>query len=272
MSNKSIVISSEGSEKGRSFRAELLAYATANSLWEIGAGAEHDKIRPVYALLACAEAEASAVIANLRMGRKAKISDSSSSLSQEIEFLKSAKYEFKAQRFAEGVIVQVYQHDMLRFDLAMVDAERVSFILLPSIADLAPVSEVAVQHVKRWAERLRQTRTTIPNEADISAIVSLSYLWAKQVFTRARGPIPKDVRFFSQALAAMLDQGAATFATPKSYGWQSSGFGRRDHFGFDTWGLDRVGMGPALCIHAKHNDVDALLAEQVAIYYEMVSE
>jgi len=267
--NKSIIISSEGSEKGRSFRAELLAYASADSLWEIGSGADRDKIRPVFALLACAEAEASPFVANLRLGRKAKIWEDNKPDRGEIEFLKSAKYEFKAQRHPEGVLVQAYQHDMIRFDLAMVDPEAVKFVLLPSATDLAPVDASALAHVQKWAERLRGKRSDLPDYADIIVIQKLCYLWAKQIFTRARGPIPKDARFFSQALAAMLDQGGATFAAPR---YSSRGFGMHERFGFDTWGLERVGMGPGLCVSANHADVDALLAEQVEIYYDMVKE
>ncbi|WP_437831424.1 hypothetical protein [Sorangium sp. So ce1153] len=101
-----------GEGKGRSFSAAVLAYATASALWDGGAA---ETTRPVFLQLACSEAEARPVLANLQAGRKAVMhGEGCLSKGDRVELLRSAGYVFRAQRFAEGVILTAYLHELFR--------------------------------------------------------------------------------------------------------------------------------------------------------------
>ena len=228
-----ILIQSDDGAKGRSFRAELLACATANALWEPAQGS--DTVRPVFAMLGCADAEAAPVVANIRLGRKAKVWESKYGSPREtndvFEFLKSAKYAIASQRHPEGVIVTLYQHELIRHDVAMVDPAGVAFVLLPDESWLAPEQPEAFEHVREWLGlTVRDAHDPLPTEEQVKYITRVCFLWAKQVFARAKGPIPKDARFFAQALTAMLDCGLASFSAERSYGWNRT-FGSRERLG-----------------------------------------
>lgn len=266
-----LLIQSDDGAKGRSFRAELLAYATANALWEPAQGA--DTVRPIFAMLGCADAEAAPVVANIRLGRKAKMWESKYGTPREtndvFEFLKSAKYTIASQRHPEGVIVTLYQHDLIRHDVAMVDPNGVEFVLLPDESWLAPEQPDAEAHVKSWLSRQEPGKyNPMPSDEQVRYIGRVCFLWAKQIFARAKGPIPKDARFFAQALTAMLGAGLASFSAEKSYGWNRT-FGEHSRLGFTTWGLDRVKMAPGIAVKATHAEIEALLAEQVSQFYQM---
>jgi hypothetical protein len=272
-----LLIQSDDGSKGRSFRAELICYASANTLFDLASNIDRDTVRPVFCVLACADAEAAPVIANLRLGRKAKMWEHNSygarESSETFDFLKSAKYAIVPQKHPEGVIVTVYQHDLLRSDVAMVDPKGVSFVLLPDATWLAPVSAEAVAHVQRWLDlQVRDSGERVPTPEQIEYITRVCFLWAKQIFARAKGPIPKDARFFSQALTAMLGAGLASFTTERSYGWHTKSFGEHEHVGFRTWGLSRLGMSDGIAVKASHEAIETLLAEQVSMYYRMVKE
>lgn len=270
---KHLLIQSEDGQKGRSFRAELVAYATANALWE--PAQDSDTIRPVFALLACSDAEASPVVANLRLGRKAKVWVANSYGEREtndvFEFLKSAKYQIAQQRHQEGWLVHVYIHELIRYDVAMVDPKGVKFVLLPAEEWLAPPQPDAEAHVRAWIERVpREKGGPVPTDEQLAYICRVSFLWAKQIFARSKGPIPKDVRFFSQALTAMLGTGLASFSAEKGYGWYSRAFGQHSHLGFVTYGLEAAKHGMGIAVKAKHEELEKLLADQVTLFFEMV--
>lgn len=265
---KFLRVESKEDSKGRSFRGEVVCYASANGYWEGGENAGRELIRPVYAVFACSDAEARPFTANLQCGNKAQcFNDYGHDDRTKWEFLRSAKYSFVPQKHPEGVFVQVYLHDLVRDDAAMVDPDWVKFILLPAKEWLAPDDPKVEAHLVKWRAGIdwKGINKTAPCDADLANIEYSCHLWAKQIAVRTKLPIPNDARFFAQALAACLLHGVSTFSG-EGRGWQPP-FG--ENGGFATEGLDRFGLSIGIATKAKHEDIAKVFAENVEIFFGM---
>ena len=266
---KFLRVESKEESKGRSFRGEVVCYASANGYWEGGENAGRELIRPVFAVLACSDAEARPFQANLQCGNKAlEFSDHGyENKGMRWEFLRSAKYTFVPQKHPEGVFVQAYLHDLFRDDSAMVDPDEVKFILIPAKEWLAPDDQRVNEHLRTCFSRVnwKERSCTAPTEAQIETIAKSCHLWAKQIAVRTKLPIPNDARFFAQALAACLLHGVSTFSG-EGRGWQPP-FG--ENGGFVCDGLELFGLSSGIATKAKHEDIAKVFAENVEVFFDM---
>lgn len=265
---KFLRVESKEDAKGRSFRGELVCYATANGFWEGGENAGRELIRPVFAVFACSDAEARPFQANLQCGNKAAcFYDYGNDDRTKWEFMRSAKYTYASQKHPEGVLVQAYLHDLFRDDAAMVDPNEVKFILLPAKDWLAPHDQRVVDHLLAWFGRIdwKERSMSAPTDAQIEVIASTCHLWARQIAARTKLPIPNNARFFAQALAACLLVGVSTFSG-EGRGWRPP-FG--EHGGFVTEGLELFGLSSGIATKAKHEDIAKVFAENVEIFFGM---
>jgi hypothetical protein len=267
---KFLRVESKEDAKGRSFRGELVCYATADSYWEGGENASRDLVRPVFAVFACSDAEARPFQANLQCGNKAQIfSDYGyEEKGTRWEFMRSAKYSFVPQKHPEGVFIQAYLHEFVRDDATMVDPKEVKFILLPDIEWLAPEDPRVVDHLRAWFSRIdwKDRGVNAPMDEQVTTIARTCHLWARQIAVRTKLPIPNDARFFAQALAACLLHGVSSFGIGDSRGWNRT-FGETQDF--KTSGIELFGLSSGIATKASHEDVAKLFAENVEIFFGM---
>ena len=114
--------------KGRTFRAHLFNYLTANSLWDCGAV---DKARrPVYLAYAATDQEARAFTANLRTGRRAIVRNVHGGTDGTIEVLKTSGHRFVFERRSGTTIVPAFLPELFELDPGLL-GERVSFVWAP---------------------------------------------------------------------------------------------------------------------------------------------
>jgi hypothetical protein len=219
--------------KGRSFSAKCSALITANHLWDSGAG---DTIRPIWAQFIGSDAELRPFATNLKLGRKAEPSRGRSSAGDRLEFKKSANYQLSWQREPEGTILTLFHPDLFRLDPGMVDPGGASFVML------TPRWWVAAQDVPGGDPPARAS------------------LFAAMLDRRTRWPLPADVAFYQQLLAAALDQGLALTPGDRSVNYSHS---------FAAEGLEQAGldMNGAIAFSATHETLEAFLAEQCTEFF-----
>lgn len=151
--NKTLVIRTGKSEKGRSFQGTLLAYADADALWTLG-GANTEVHRPVWFVAACSEQEAGPFQANLRLGNMAEVPNGNrgtgrNSKGDRFELCRSARYQYAVQRLPAGTVIQAFLPELFAIDPGMVDPEAVRFVMVPAKTWLGDVSRRTRMHVKR---------------------------------------------------------------------------------------------------------------------------
>lgn len=236
-------------EKGRSFRATLLAYVRA---FEFGT----DNIRPAYMTLATSAAEAAPFLANLRKGRKAEVANGGKG--DRFELLKSAGYAFALQKHPEGTAITAYLPGLFALDPGMVDPTGVRFVVLPSRqwAAAHPVDAKAVAHARRACPDV---------EGDFAALAPTATLFAAYLDRRTRCPLIADQGFYLQILVAALTQGLASLSTRDRYGGRDRPWGQ--HGFLEEHDTEAVGLLPGVACRATHGALEAFLAEQVGIYY-----
>lgn len=225
-------VCSDPTKKGRSFTARCVALVVADHLWASG---NSDNVRPIWAQFVGSDAEMRPFATNLMLGRKLEKSGSRrASASDRIEFLKSAGYQLAWQREPEGTILTVYNPDLFRLDPGMVDPAGAAFVML----------------TPRWwiADQ------TLPADA------ARASLFAAMLDRRTRCPLPADVAFYQQLLAAALEQGLADTPRDRSVSYSQS---------FAADGLEQAGLDPdgAIAFKASHDVLEVFLAEQCSLYF-----
>lgn len=256
------IITDEGS-KGRSFKASLLAYTTSRVLWDSG---QHENIRPIWAMIACSEAESLPLVRNLQSGRKAAISVGRDT--KHFECLKSAGYEYHPQRHPEGVLWTIFLPSLYRIDPGMIDPESIRFALAPAHEWLSPEDEQTAQWL---ADRYRSNETwqaDKEHEKRLTAcrhITRASRLFCNYLDRRTRCPLIPESRFYSLVLAALIDSGQATFGFKEErYSYrQEWAHGR---FSYVEEGLESVGLAPGIACNTTHEKIEPILAECVKVY------
>ncbi len=258
--------------KGRSFTATCVGIATADGLWETNG----KTIRPVWAMFAGSDAELRPFVTNLRLGRKADRHSNHSSRGgdeERLEFLKSVGYQVTWQRETEGSIVTLFHPDLFRLDPGMVDPAGIQFVLLvPTDWSEAQTVEVeaAVTHVRALAPTV--------DPCFLESLVPTAYLFAAFLDRRTRCPLVSDGRFYLQLLVASLDQGLASLAgNCARYNQDRREWGHNSRHGFNVEvggerysreSIETIGLRHAISFHASHEQFEAFLAEQVALFFE----
>ena len=260
MINLTIEPKSEG--KGRAFRSILMASVEADSLWE--AGGNSDNQRPVWAMFTGSENELKAFMANLSTGRYASYPHKSYGRNKEdrLELLKTAGYRTVWQREEEGTIATVFLPDFFMIDPGMVNPEGVKFILLPTqkwISGQRIPSSKLKEHVLKCGHDI--------TGLNWKRTATMAFLFAAYLDRRTRCPLVADGRFFVQLMLTCLNKGLASFASTESY---REDFGVHRHLRYWEHGVEDVGLVPGVVFNAKHDVLEALLAEEVDTYFSHI--
>ncbi len=263
---RDIVIAPQSEGKGRSFQAICLAIVEADSLWP-GGDIKTDTIRPVWAMFAGSDQEMRPFAANLQLGRKANFPTQGSGYRQyqrkpakTLELLRSAGYQLTWQREKEGSIVTAFLPDLFRLDPGMVDVKGATFIVLPTKKwlmeqkiDALPI----VKHAQRFSYNI--------DEATLLMMVPTAFLFCSYLDRRTRCPLVSDGRFYLQLMLACMAQGLASWSNANSHS-HSREFGRSMLFYEE--GTEDVGLLPGIAFNASHDTIEAVLAEQVALFFK----
>ncbi len=269
-------------DKGRAFRATLLASVTADGLWP-GGGGTTDNERPVWACFAASEQALRPFIANLRCGRTATvIGEHRTGRKRDVcvELLKSAGYHVSWQRTPEGTIATAFLADLFRADPGLVDPAGASFVMLPprAWAEAQPIAEAELERaVRHVAPFCGSGAADYPVRLEVlRELVPVAALFAVYLDRRIRLPLVADLAFYLQILLASLDMGLAGWGGlgTKAYRtemvrWERERlWGVAARCGYEERGTDAVGLLPGLVFQADHEAIGAMLAEQAAIYFQ----
>lgn len=260
---RDVVIEQRG-DKGRSFRALLLAYVEADLLWPGGA-VTSDNIRPVWAMFGGSDSELRAFAANLLSGRAAKFHrrEYNRGKNDRVEFLRSAGFQTKWQREPEGSLLTVYLAELFLLDPGLVDQHGIQFVLLPSQKWHA-AQQIDVTRIHQHATRCRPDGHVLTVET-IADWTPTAYLFAAYLDRRTRCPLVADGAFYMQLMLSCLRNGLATFTNDSSRGF---GVNARLQF-YETCTAD-VGLKPGLAFGAAHETFEALLAQEVDLYFKII--
>ena len=244
--------------KGRSFSATMLAYVTANTLWDAGSNGG-DTVRPVWMMLGGSENELRPFVANIQMGRKAEIPKAYSRRGAErFEVLKSAKFQTVWQRTPVGSVVTLFAPDIFRLDPGMVDPKGVEFCVLPDVRWLSDVQ------VDPKARAYLDTMN-VPQDRK-EELLKVAPLFIAYLDRRTRCPMVPDQRFYVQILCAALQEGLASWSKNDNYYRHSVEWGYHPK-GFQEWDTDTVGLAPGVVFQASHETLEKFLAIQVKLYF-----
>jgi hypothetical protein len=226
-------VCSDPTKKGRSFTARCVALVVADHMWASG---NSDNVRPIWAQFVGSDAEMRPFATNMVLGRKLEKSGGSrrASASDRIEFLKSAGYQLAWQREPEGTILTAFLPDLFRLDPGMVDPAGAAFVMLTP---------------RWWLEA-----QTLPADAACAS------LFAAMLDRRTRCPLPADVTFYQQMMAAAIEQGLARPVINGSVTYARN---------FAAEGLEAAGfdMNGAIAFSARHETLETFLAEQCTEFF-----
>jgi hypothetical protein len=255
--------------KGRAFRSLCLATVEADNLWEAGQTSTDD-MRPVWAMFAGTVNELRPFTANVQLGKKVIFARGDRYIRRgeaRMELLRSAGYQFTWQHETEGSVVTAFLPDLFRLDPGMVDPHVISFVVLPPAEWAREQKGLDLFGAASHAAKLNFKAS----EETLVSLVPTSYLFTAFLDRRTRCPIPADGRFYLQLMCACLTQGLASFSTDGT----SSTYRDRDKFGHNSYlrfkeeGTADVGLLPGVAFKATHEEFEAVLAEQVGLFYQL---
>lgn len=252
--------------KGRTFHAVMLASVEADPIWS-GGLSKSENMRPVWAMFAGSNQELQAFMANLTTGRLGLCSRVYGSYrpgkEDRIEFLRSARYQTIWQREEEGTVATIYQPDLFKMDPGMVDPSGIYFILLPSqewftaqTLDVTPLT----RHLESCGYALDQE--WVDNWGPVA------YLFAAYLDRRTRCPLVADGRFYTQLMAACLQNKLASFAI-KDHFSRDQEFGVHSLHNYHEMGLENVGLRKGLVFSSNHSDFERVLAQEVETFFRV---
>lgn len=258
---RTLVIESGKGEKTRSFQAVLLAYVRSAMFMQ---PTDDGLQRPVWAVFAGSENQMQAFVANLRAGKKAADpAERSSSAFKGVEFLKSADFAFALQREREGVIATAYLPDLVRLDPGMVDPSGVRFLMV------VPEGWRAAQHIE-GVEAMVASCRRLGFDMARAEDVPVALLFAAYLDRRTRAPIVADGAFALQLYYACLREGLASWPDEREE-WRrrqdAAPFGVSQRLPIVAEGLSDAKVGAVVGMWAKHDEVEALLAQEVDAYF-----
>lgn len=270
------VIETEEGKKSRSFGAMCLGIITADVLMPDNTG--KSTTRPVWALFGGSETELKPFMANLRLGRKAKLDKGYTSRGGErLEILKSSQFQMHWQKEPEGAMVTIHHSELFKLDPGMTDPVDIRFILLvPEDWAEAQTSDLDLQAVD-YVMGLREfeDRQYSLTQEKLEALLPTAYLFAAYVDRRTHMPLITDGRFYLQLLCSALHKKLASFPRNNfgAYGYDDWGFnknhgfaavGGKDHADFN---LTSVGIRHLICFHATQLEFEEFLREEVRTFF-----
>jgi len=256
-----------GVQKTHGFRAQLLAYAEADGLWDVGAKGKGIKLtRPVWMVLGCSEHEAGPFVANLQMGRAAEVvpAQNWAKTSERFEILRSAKFVYRKEVLPAGVVVKVFHPELFRRDPGMVDTKETRFLLIPDrgwCEGQALDAVGAVGHVRRagfdWPV------------AALRELLPIAPLFLAFLNRRTRCPLIPDAAFALQVLTGALANGMASRAAPEDKYHAPEVSWTRGSFGYQEHRVEWVNALPGVAFQAKQADLEPFLADMIDRYLRL---
>jgi hypothetical protein len=224
----------DSGQKTRSFSAGLVAYVTADQLWD-GGEAQTDTIRPIWLQVVGTPGALHPFVMNLKAGRSADMTRTSASSSarskpERIELLRSGGYHWHWQRTDHGAVVTAYLPELVVLDPGMIDPDTCAFVCLTP---------------RWWVAR---------HGEQAEAVRFVAYLRR-----RTRRPIFPDAQFARFLLERALAAGVAVRPG-------------RTTTGFTARGLDQARLLPPLQVRAAQADLDAFLALTVKAWIDQAHE
>jgi len=226
-----VQIKTKKGKKGRTFRAELLAWIDAPTLFEAGDTGPNQ--RPVWITVASSELEAKAFQVNFKNGEIAE-NVKGGYTTERWQLLKKAGYASFIQKIGGGVVTTYYLPELFDLNPGMVDPDGIRFIMLPG---------------QGWFDNQELS------EEDAEALLFLAYL-----DRRTRFPFPPDVEFAKSLLVACIELGFATRAqSPYAY---------REQFKYVEHDFDSVGLRGGLAFNASHGYFGEVLSDEIKKWHE----
>ena len=243
----------------------MLAYVTADSLWE-GGRTNTETNRPVWMMLAGTDNELRPFVANIQGGRKAETVKNHGKTREgdRFEILKSSKFQTAWQRTPVGSTVTLFLPELFRLDPGMVDPSGVSFCILPSRSWLTSIE--VLESTRDHALSLE-----LPNieGQDLEHYCQLAPLFIAYLDRRTRCPLVPDPRFWVQLLLNSIEQGYATVSTSKSrYSYSMS----RPNLLYREFDTTEIGLASGLAFQVSHQTLEHFLAEQVKFFFDQVKD
>jgi len=272
--------------KGRAFSANLLALLCADHFLDPGEG---ETLRPIFAMFAGAEQELASFVANLRGGRKARITDGRVThgvrYQQDLEFQRSARFRYASQPIdldgQRSTVTTAYLPEASLFDPPLIPPEGPAFVLYTPTWWTRAQEDALAAH----PDRDRITRAILArgealglngrspfggpwSAAEQVEIALLGARFAGCLDHYTHKPIPKELDFFLHLYLAALAAGvaglaqhvqAAPAADPR-WTWARTALATE-------WNFAAVGLHPAVLVSVATDQLDAFLAEQVHRYY-----
>lgn len=221
--------------KSRRFQATLLTYLTADRLWALGSAGQ--AMRPVWITYAAPHEMGRAFTANLRGGRKAKLSPGSN---ETLEMPRSASHRWQSQRSQDGATVTTaYLGELFELDPGD-HVGRIGFVLMPPLG---------------WLER--QSEALEPEFRDDATDVARAALFAAFLDRRSPLPLVHDLRFQLQLYRAAIE-------AP----WTQAPRVARHGTG-DLWARSpgACGFDEPRLVDVSHSDFETFLKTQTATYF-----
>jgi hypothetical protein len=227
----------QAQRKTRRFTSEMLALATADSLWT---GGKDGSIRPVWAMFGGSDQELPVFMANLKTGKKAEFTGSTRYVSRygsvtKVELLKSAGYHYAYQHQETETgrvsVACAYLPELFAFDPGMIDPERVCFIALaPRWWVEREGALLRADHTRASSvlEHARRLRITLPqhegntwkvrlSDEEVLDLATQATLWAGMLDKRTMKPLVPEPAFCLHIYLHALREGLASFSRPPSY-------------------------------------------------------
>lgn len=270
------------SSKGRSFSGLVLAMATSSNLWVLG-GAKSEALRPIMMVVAASEQEARPLFENLRAGSKATLSggDIGRDMALPVEFMKSGDYDGwntpQPLPSESAVVLHISLPSLFWFVPPVINETKVSFVVMPSAADLAEVASLQAADIEDALSHVRQLGYPARELAAIGmtpTFAALAAIWSSHLQRRTIWAIPQKLAFRVQLLLACLKQGITTMgdrsllegARPcrSERPWWNSGV-----VDFSSYVQPRADIHTGLATMANGEFLQEVFAREVAVFDSM---
>jgi hypothetical protein len=241
-------------KKGHAFTFELAAYIEAKTI--LGRGAS-ETIRPVFMVAAMSEAKASAVRANLIMGRRFGVLNNHNKWGTRFEMMRSQPYVWEAQRAEGGYLLTAYVAQPFLPDPGFVDHDRLTFVMLPQLSWVARMAEklgpIAMGKACAYVSKVLPPKRRYDDvDVEPESVVAMAPLFAAYLDRRTRVPLVPDLRFQLQMLVHMLRIRAAVRPDDTSRSELRS------------QGLEPLGFGEPVMVDTTHKVFEEFAAEESA--------